>query len=67
MMLEDKVAIDTGGDSGIRRAIALELAAEGAAVTVNDHRHEEAAKATEQQFDLVIGVDLKSAFFGAKS
>ncbi len=124
MMLKDKVAIVTGGDSGIGRAIALELAAEGAAVTVNYHRNEEAAKATEatitsaggrariqqadvsrvsdldalveetvtafgrldvmvnnagmetrtsvldtteQQFDLVIGVDLKSAFFGVQA
>jgi glucose 1-dehydrogenase len=123
MLLQDKVAIVTGGDSGIGHAIALELAAEGAAVTVNYHRNEEAARqtlaaieaaggrariqqadvatvsdiaalvddtvaafgrldvmvnnagmetrtsvldTTEHQFDLVIGIDLKSAFFGVQ-
>jgi len=124
MMLTGKAAIVTGGDSGIGHAIALELAAEGAAVTINYHRNEEAANATlaaitaaggqariqqadvsrvsdldalvqetvaafghldvmvnnagmetrtsvldttEHQFDLVIGVDLKSAFFGVQA
>jgi glucose 1-dehydrogenase len=123
MSLEGKVAIVTGGDSGIGHAIAVELAAQGAAVTINYHRNEDAAKATlgqiltaggkgriqradvasvadiqalveetvksfgrldimvnnagmetrssvldttERQFDLVIGVDLKSAFFGVQ-
>jgi glucose 1-dehydrogenase len=123
MLLEDKVAIVTGGDSGIGHAIALRLATEGAAVTINYHRNEDAAAATlkaieeaggkgriqqadvssvadigtlveqtvaafgrldvmvnnagmetrtsvldttERQFDLVIGVDLKSAFFGVQ-
>jgi glucose 1-dehydrogenase len=123
MMLIDKVAIVTGGDSGIGHAIALELASEGAAVTVDYHRDEDAARATlaaittaggrariqradvsrvadigalvaatvaefgrldvmvnnagmetrtsvlettEQQFDQVIGVNLRSAFFGVQ-
>jgi len=109
MMLDNKVAIVTGGDSGIGRAIALELAREGAAVTVNYHRNTDAANAvqgdvasiadltalvtqtvrqfgrldimvnnagletrtsvldtTEQQFDAVIGIDLKGAFFGTQ-
>src|SRR5262245_29029835 len=123
MGLENKVAIVTGGDSGIGHAISLELGAQGASVTVNYHKDEASAKATvdaivaaggkaqavqgdvssvadlqnlvdsavkaygrldvmvnnagmetrtstldttERQFDMVIGVDLKSAFFGVQ-
>ena len=123
MLLEGKVAIVTGGDSGIGHAICLALASEGAAVTINYHKNQGAADATlkemtdaggkgqivqgdvaqvadlqklvdatveafgkldvmvnnagmetrtsiltttEKQFDLVIGVDLKSAFFGTQ-
>jgi glucose 1-dehydrogenase len=124
MLLENKVAIVTGGDSGIGHAISLGLAAAGAAVTINYHRDQDAAaetlrqitqangkgqvvqgdvssvadiqalikktvqafgrldvmvnnagmetrtsllETTERQFDLVIGVDLKSAFFGTQA
>jgi glucose 1-dehydrogenase len=123
MSLQGKVAIVTGGDSGIGHAISLELGRLGASVTVNYHRDAAAAAATvaaitagggkataiqgdvasiadianlvdgtvaafgrldvmvnnagmetrtstlettEEQFDLVIGVDLKSAFFGVQ-
>jgi glucose 1-dehydrogenase len=123
MSLKDKAAIVTGSDSGIGRAIALELARQGAAVTINYHKNAEAAAATrmeiedaggraqiiqadvssvadiqklvdgtvaafgrldilvnnagmetrtstlettERQFDLVIAIDLKSAFFGVQ-
>jgi len=124
MLLGTKVAIVTGGDSGIGHAISLGLAAAGAAVTINYHRNQEAAaetlqqivqaggkgqivqadvsnvaaiqtlvdktvqafgrldvmvnnagmeerksllETTEPQFDLVIAVDLKSAFFGTQA
>lgn len=123
-MLDGKVAVVTGGDSGIGRAIALQLAADGAAVVVGFHRNEPAATAviaaitanggravaaggdvaavstvtalvaaavstfgrldimvnnagmetrtsvldtTEAQFDAVLAVDLKSAFFGVQA
>ncbi len=114
--LDSKVAIVTGSDSGIGRAIAIQLAQEGATVVVN-YAHAQAkaeevlhtieknkGKAlviqadgliqrtveqlgrldilvnnagmeihnafldyTEQQFDRVIGVDLKGAFFCAQA
>jgi glucose 1-dehydrogenase len=121
--LENKVAIVTGSDSGIGRAIAMELAKQGAAVTINYHKNSDAADevkaaieaaggraqvvqadvssvadiqrlvdetvkafgrldvmvnnagmetrtstldTTEKQFDTVIAVDLKSAFFGVQ-
>lgn len=123
MLLENKVAIVTGGDSGIGRAIVLALAKEGASVTINFHSNEKAANevrgevekmgrrglplqgnvadlgdlqklvdetvktfgrldimvnnagmetrtsvldSTEKDFDLVMGVDLKGAFFGTQ-
>ena len=123
MSLQGKAAIVTGSDSGIGRAIALELARQGASVTINYHKNEDAALAakkeiedaggkaqivqadvssvadiqklvdstvsafgrldilvnnagmetrtstletTEHQFDLVIAIDLKSAFFGVQ-
>jgi glucose 1-dehydrogenase len=123
MSLANKAAIVTGSDSGIGRAIALELARQGASVTINYHKNEDAANTTkgeieaaggkaqiiqadvssvadiqklvdgtvaafgrldilvnnagmetrtstldttEHQFDLVIAIDLKSAFFGVQ-
>ena len=124
MTLANKVALVTGSDSGIGRAIALEFARQGASVTINYHENADAANATlkevqdaggraqviqadvsrvadiaklvtgtiaafgrldimvnnagietrtstlettERQFDLVIAVDLKSAFFGVQA
>lgn len=49
MGLEHKVAIVTGGDSGIGKAIALALAQAGAAVTINYHSNQDAAEAVRQQ------------------
>lgn len=44
LSLENKVAIITGGSRGIGRAVALELAARGAAVVVNYNKSPEAAE-----------------------
>ena len=123
MMLQQKVAIVTGGDSGIGRAISLALAEAGAAVTINFHSNQAAAdevrqriegsggrtlvmqgnvasvmdisalvertvqtfgrldimvnnagvetrtsvlESSERDFDLVVGVNLKGAFFGTQ-
>lgn len=46
--VEGKVAAITGGASGIGRAAALALAAEGAAVAVGDLRAEDAARVAEE-------------------
>jgi glucose 1-dehydrogenase len=51
MILLDKVAIITGGDSGIGRAISLALSAAGAAVMVNYHRDAQAAESVRQQIE----------------
>ncbi len=44
LSLENQVAVVTGASRGIGRAIALELAARGAAVVVNYHRSAQAAE-----------------------
>ena len=55
MSLENKVAIVTGSDSGIGRAIALELARQGAAVTINFHKNEDAADARQGEIEAAGG------------
>ena len=46
MSLEGKAAVVTGGDSGIGHAISLEMARQGAFVTINYHKNQAAADAT---------------------
>src|SRR6516164_7744917 len=61
MSLKNKVAIVTGGNSGIGQAIALELARLGASIVIDYVSHPEATEALEQQIcklgDQSIGVD----------
>src|SRR5215475_9354978 len=60
MLLKNKVAIVTGGNSGIGKAIVLELARQGANVVVDYISHPEAADEVEKQVallgDQAIGV-----------
>ncbi|MGO4392274.1 SDR family NAD(P)-dependent oxidoreductase [Variovorax sp. M-6] len=60
MNLKGKVAIVTGGNSGIGLAIVLELARQGANIVIDYVAHPEAAEALEQQVsalgDQAIGV-----------
>jgi glucose 1-dehydrogenase len=61
MTLQGKVAIVTGGNSGIGRAVALELARQGASIVIDYVVHPEATEEVEQQIaalgDRSIGVD----------
>lgn len=60
MSLQGKVAIVTGGNSGIGMAIVLELARQGANIVIDYVAHPEATEALEQQVvalgDQAIGV-----------
>ena len=61
MNLKDKVAIVTGGNSGIGMGIVLALAAEGANIVIDYVTHPEATEALEQRVhalgDKAIGVE----------
>lgn len=60
MNLKDKVAIVTGGNSGIGMAVVMELARQGANIVIDYIAHPEATDALEKQIhdmgDRVIGV-----------
>jgi len=55
MSLKNKVAIVTGGNSGIGMAVALELARQGANVVIDYIAHPEATEALEQQITALGG------------
>jgi glucose 1-dehydrogenase len=61
MLLKNKVAIVTGGNSGIGKSIVLELAKEGANVAIDYVSHPEAADQLEKQIaslgDRAIGIE----------
>ena len=61
MSLQSKVAIVTGGNSGIGQAIVLELARQGASIVIDYISHPEATEALEQQIaalgDQSVGVE----------
>ena len=61
MKLEGRAAIVTGGNRGIGRAIALELARQGADVAFNYRGDEESAKATASEIEALGTQDLGSA------
>src|SRR3954470_17796091 len=60
MLLKNKVAIVTGGNSGIGKAIVLELAGQGANIVIDYVSHPEATDELEKQVallgDKAIGV-----------
>jgi glucose 1-dehydrogenase len=55
MLLADKVAIVTGGNSGIGQAIVVELARQGASVVIDYVSHPEATAAIEAQITTLGG------------
>ncbi|MCH7873480.1 MAG: 3-ketoacyl-ACP reductase, partial [Planctomycetes bacterium] len=67
-MIDQKVALVTGGSRGIGRAICLELAASGYAVLINFNENLDAAEETRQNVErLGTPVDICQADITAKS
>ncbi len=67
-MLEQKVALVTGGSRGIGRAICLELAKSGHAIVINFNEDLGAAESTRQQIeDLGLPVEICQSDVTAKS
>ncbi len=58
--LENKVALVTGGSQGLGRTVCRGLAAEGAAVAVNYHRHPAKAAAVVEEIRQSCGVEAMS-------
>src|SRR5215468_4289261 len=61
MLLKNKVAVVTGGNSGIGRAVVLELARQGANIAIDYVSHPNATEELEKQVaalgDQAIGID----------
>lgn len=67
-MIEQKVALVTGGSRGIGRAISIELAKAGHAVLVNYNENLEAAEETRQQIEKIgVPVEICQADVTARS
>jgi len=65
-LLENKTALITGGSRGIGRAIALEMARQGANVAFSDLRYDEIAQKTEKELK-DLGVKAKAYASDASS
>ncbi len=65
-LLEGQTALITGGSRGIGRAIALEMARQGANVAFSDLKYDETAKQTEKELN-DLGVEAKGYASDASS